>query len=139
MPNLDVTPSTEQVEARLREAPIVWLASTRPDGRPHLVPVWFFWDGATVLILSQPDNQKVRNIRHNPRVMLAIDDSHEGHDVVLLEGDAELVAEPAAAVTPPAYGEKYARLLAEMNWRTDDMIAAYRQAIRVRPVRFITW
>ena len=26
---------------RLATEPILWLATTRPDGRPHLVPVWF--------------------------------------------------------------------------------------------------
>ena len=28
------------IDQRLRDEPIIWLSSVRPDGRPHLVPVW---------------------------------------------------------------------------------------------------
>ena len=42
----------------------------RPDGAPHLVPIWFWWDGEAVLVFSKPDAQKVRNLRIQPRVML---------------------------------------------------------------------
>ncbi len=38
------------IEERLRSNEMVWLTTVRPDGRPHSVPVWFLWDGATVLI-----------------------------------------------------------------------------------------
>jgi predicted pyridoxine 5'-phosphate oxidase superfamily flavin-nucleotide-binding protein len=34
-----------QTEAALRDDPVVWLSSVQPDGRPHVVPVWFHWDG----------------------------------------------------------------------------------------------
>ena len=44
----------------------------RADGRPHLVPVWFLWDGETLLIFSEPEKQKVRNLRANGQVSLAL-------------------------------------------------------------------
>ena len=47
-------PNNAHVEQRLREEPIIWLTTVRPDGRPHTVPVWFLWDGETFLIFSQP-------------------------------------------------------------------------------------
>jgi PPOX class probable F420-dependent enzyme len=57
---------------RLQNDIIIWLSTVRPDGRPHLVPVWFLWDGQTILIFSKPD-QKIRNLRQNPAVMLGLD------------------------------------------------------------------
>jgi hypothetical protein len=39
------------IDARLRHEPIIWLSSVRPDGRPHLVPIWFLWDGAVLSVL----------------------------------------------------------------------------------------
>jgi PPOX class probable F420-dependent enzyme len=90
-----------------------------------------------MLILSQPNTQKIRNLRHEPRVTLALDDSKHGNDVVVLEGKATLLPEPSSAVAPPAYAEKYADLLRTMNWDAATMIADYSQAIRVVPTRFI--
>ena len=81
-------PKDAHIDERLRAEPIIWLATTRPDGRPHLVPVWFFWDGETITIYSQPNNRKMRNLQHNPHVSLALNTADEGDDVVIVEGKA---------------------------------------------------
>ena len=36
-------------DTALREDPVVWLSSVQRDGRPHLVPVWFHWDGEQIV------------------------------------------------------------------------------------------
>src|SRR5690349_16036956 len=105
-------PRGAQIDARLRAEPIIWLSSVRPDGRPHLVPVWFWCDGAMILIFSKPAAQKVRNLRHNPQVMLALDSADEGEDVVLLAGRAALLGADAPRSTLPEYAAKYAALMA---------------------------
>src|SRR5215469_10155544 len=66
------------IDQRLCTDPVIWLHSTRPDGRPHVVPVWFLWDGATILIFSLPNTQKLRNLQHCPTVMLALDSANQG-------------------------------------------------------------
>jgi len=137
---LDLRDSTgAHIDARLRAEPIIWLSSVRPDGRPHLVPIWFVWDGAEILFFSKPAAQKVRNLRHSPQVMLALDSADEGEDIVLLEGRAELLGEGAPQSTLPEYAEKYAALMARINMAADWHAAEYNQAIRVtveRVVRF---
>jgi PPOX class probable F420-dependent enzyme len=139
VPILDHTAETDRREERLRGDPIAWLGSVRPDGRPHLVPVWFSWDGETVLILSQPDTQKIRNLRRDPRVTIALDDTRAGRDVVLLEGDAMLEPAGERATEVSAYLDKYAGLLDEMEWQPQDYVEEYAQAIAVRPTRWIAW
>jgi PPOX class probable F420-dependent enzyme len=127
------------IDARLRSEPIIWLSSVRPDSRPHLVPVWFLWDGAAILIFSKPAAQKVRNLRHNPQVMLALDSADEGEDIVLLQGRAELLGDDAPQSTLPEYAEKYAALMARINITAESMAAEYTQAIRItieRQVKF---
>ena len=79
-------PKDAHIEQRLRSELIIWLSTVRPDGRPHLVPVWFLWDGATFLIFSQPKDLKLRNLRHNPDVVLALETRDQGNEVVLIEG-----------------------------------------------------
>lgn len=126
------------VADRLRTDQIVWLGTVRADGRPHLVPVWFLWDGEAVLIFSKTD-QKVRNLRNNPNVVLALDDTKGGGDVGLVEGTAELPTESTADVAPAAYFEKYAAAIAQFGWNREGMAAEYHQPIRVRPSRLISW
>src|SRR5688572_8840926 len=48
-----------------------WLATTRPDGRPHLVPVIGFWiDGAMHLVAGE-GTQKARNLAEDGRCVIA--------------------------------------------------------------------
>src|SRR3954447_5088322 len=94
--------------SRLLDAePVVWLSTVRPDGTPHLVPIWFSWDGESVLIASKPHAKKVANLRANPRVMLALGEPEDDFDVGLLEGVAEVLDEPAAQALPPSHLRKY--------------------------------
>jgi PPOX class probable F420-dependent enzyme len=143
MPNLNA-----HVEQRLRNDPLVWLITVRPDGRPHVVPVWFFWDGEIFLIFSQPNKPKVRNVRQNPNVTLALDGTGKfGDDVVVVEGTAELLNEPSLSLlkTYPAIAEKYEDLLQSMreagfvNQDLDiqALAADYSQPIRITPTRLL--
>jgi PPOX class probable F420-dependent enzyme len=130
-------PNGAHIDARLRAEPIIWLSSVRPDGRPHLVPVWFWWDGAAILIFSKPAAQKVRNLRHSPHVMLALDSADEGEDIVLLAGRAELLGADAPRSTLPEYAEKYAALMTRIGMAADWHAAEYSQAIRVNVERLV--
>lgn len=130
-------PEHAHLQERLARDLIVWISSTRPDGRPHLVPVWFLWQGGDLLMFSKPD-QKVRNLRAHPAVMFALDNTDDGEDVALIEGVATLL--PAGEVTPESlstYAEKYHGKLTEMGWTPASMAQSYTQAIRITPTRFL--
>jgi PPOX class probable F420-dependent enzyme len=104
------------------------------------VPVWFFWDGETFLIVSQPNKQKLRNVRQNPNVTLALDGTGNlGVDVVVVEGTAELLHEPSVSLlgATPAIAEKYDFLLKSMNADHEALAAVFSQPIRVTPTRFL--
>jgi PPOX class probable F420-dependent enzyme len=124
------------IAERLRTNSIVWLTSVRPDGRPHSVAVWFYWDGTTFLMFSRPNNQKLLNIQHNSKVLIIVDDSKEGSDPITIEGNAELV-ENLALEQIPEYIAKYSERIARMKWTPESMAADYSQAIRITPTRFM--
>jgi hypothetical protein len=42
----------KHVQTRLKRELIIWLVTTGKDGRPHSVPVWFWWDGKSFLVYS---------------------------------------------------------------------------------------
>ena len=93
----------ERAIARLRAATIYWIATTRPDGRPHSMPVWGVWvDGA---LWFGTYGQKVRNLAHQPWTVAHLE---SGEDVAIIEGPVERLpfaeAPPAVAA---AYGAKY--------------------------------
>src|SRR5438552_19028464 len=137
---LDKTrPKDVHIDTRLRTEPIIWLSTVRPDGRPHLVPVWFLWDGETILIFSKPNNQKIRNLQENPNVMLALEAADQGNDIVLIEGQADFVEGPDLSPAMPPYAQKYAPLLERMNWTAEQMADSYTQAIRVTPRRVFSY
>ena len=125
------------IDRRLRRELIIWLSTVRSDGRPHLVPVWYLWDGHTLLIFSEPSAQKVRNLRHSRQVVLALDTADEGEDVVIVEGEATLLRAGTIDCTLPAYVEKYARLMARIGTSPARMAARYTQAIQITPARFL--
>jgi len=121
---------------RLRDDLIIWFTSVRPDGRPHSVPVWFLWDGTSILVYSRP-GQKIRNIQHNPAVILALDDTKGGEDVVSLEGRAELLDDPTLGMANPPFVAKYEALVTAMNITPEQIASVYNQVIRVTPTRFL--
>jgi PPOX class probable F420-dependent enzyme len=132
-------PKHVHIDQRLRAEPIIWLSTVRADGRPHLVPVWFLWDGSTILIFSQPDNQKIRNLRQNVNVALALEATNDGEDVAIFEGTAALLDEKTADLITSAYIEKYGKMMEAMGWQAEGMAASYSQPIHVTPTKVITW
>ena len=80
---------------RVEEAKNVWMATVRPDGRPHLVPVWYVVDGGRWYFCTAPGSVKARNLTRNPQVALALED---GSNPVIVEGEAQPVSPSAAIV-----------------------------------------
>lgn len=128
-----------RIDGFLARESTVWLSTVRPDGAPHLVPIWFSWDGREILIASKPGAQKVRNLRVNPTVMLALGEAEEDFDVGLMEGRAELLDRPAAEVLPASHLAKYSAHMARIGLTPDEFLATYSQVICIRPTRFLPW
>lgn len=130
-------PRDAHINERLRSEIMIWLSSVRPDGRPHLVPVWFLWDGETILIFSRPNTQKLRNLQHNQNVMLALDTARQGGDILMIEGKAEILKEPTSAFISSEYAEKYKERMARLHMKPEAMAQDYSVAIRITPTKFL--
>src|SRR5581483_7798609 len=109
---LDVnSPNGQRADRRLREEPIIWLTTVNGAGQPQSSPVWFLWDGRSILIYSRP-NQKVQNATRHPRVSLHLNDNGRGGDIVSIEGTATIDAAAPPAHKMAAYLEKYREAIA---------------------------
>lgn len=122
---------------RLTDERIVWFGSTRPDGRPHQVPVWFRWQDPELVVFTGADAQKLHNVRHQPSVALHLDTAMAGGDIVLLDGTAAIVDDGAVSHLVPGFARKYAPLLGSAGlsaWRT-----TFSQPILITATRVVAW
>ncbi|OEV08411.1 oxidoreductase [Streptomyces nanshensis] len=62
---------TEDVRERLTAAAVWFVATTSPDGSPHVSPMWVGVDGDTPWFNTSVGRVKERNLRHDPRVCLS--------------------------------------------------------------------
>jgi PPOX class probable F420-dependent enzyme len=127
----------KRAQGRLQKEIVIWLATVGADGRPHAVPVWFWWDGKSFLIYSVP-GQKVRDIEANPKVTLHLNTTPEGGDVVRIDGEAKRLRRHPPAYRVPHYIRKYSPLIKSYGWKPESFSHEYRVALRVRPTRFRT-
>ena len=70
------------------------LATVRPDGRPHVAPVWFTLDGDDVLFNTGADTVKGRNLQHTPRASFSVDLPVLPYAFVHLEGPVTFDDDP---------------------------------------------
>jgi PPOX class probable F420-dependent enzyme len=137
-PLLDITtPAGKRVQSRLQKDIVIWLATVGIDGRPHAVPVWFWWDGESFLIYSVP-GQKVKDIDANPDVTLHLNTTPDGGEVVRVDGVAKPIRRHAPAYKVPLYIRKYAALIKNNGWTPESFSREYHVVLRVRPSRFRT-
>lgn len=98
------------IEGRLVEALHYWMATTRPDGRPHVVPRWGAWIDGALYYDGSPDTVHAGNARVNPACTLHIGD---GREAITLDGHTEAskpVVGPIGEVVAAEIGRKYADL-----------------------------
>ncbi len=118
----------EDRDRRLLQERNIWMATVRPDGRPHLVPVWFVWTEGKLYVCIEPESVKARNLAGNSNVSLALE---QGNHPVICEGEAR----PLPAPWPPAvvalFQDKY-------GW---DISAErqYTRLVEIVPRRWLAW
>jgi PPOX class probable F420-dependent enzyme len=66
--------SKVKLEAFLAEPRNVIVAGARHDGRPHISPNWFYWDGEHFYVSTTRHRVKYRVFRRDPRAELLVDD-----------------------------------------------------------------
>ena len=127
--------SAVRVDARLRNDLVAWLITVAPDGTPMPTPVWFWWDGETMLVYSQPEKPKLRNIQTNPHVAVALRTDPLGSELVVITGDATVDPSAPKADDHADYIAKYASEIARLGSDPVSFAAGYSVPIRITPTR----
>ena len=115
-------------EERLRRSHDYWVATTWPDGRPHVMPVWGVWHDGCLWFSSSLRSRKARNLLADPRCAVTTDNALEP---VVVEGAADRVTDlaPIAGMLD-VLNAKY-----ETRYGVDFLDPAVNATFRVRP----TW
>ena len=62
------------------------LATTRPDGRPHVAPIWFVVDGKDLVFTTMATSVKGKNLAGDGRAALTVDDENFPYAFASVEG-----------------------------------------------------
>ena len=90
---------------RLERSRNYWISTSRPDGRPHAMPVWGIWLDDAFFFGSGRNSAKTRNLAANPAIVVHLE---SGDETVILEGQAESVVDSEVErQVDEVYGRKY--------------------------------
>lgn len=137
MARLDLSLTEDELQAFLSWQRVVRVATSDPDGLPHVVPLWFVWHDGTMFMNSTRGNVTLRNLRANPRVAGVVDDG-EGYEElrgVLLHGLVEPAdGDPRIETVSGLWSDKYlgGGPLPYGRWRN-------RVWLRMTPDRIKSW
>ena len=123
-------------EERLAKAGNYWFCTTRPDGRPHVVPAWAVWMDGAIYFDGSPETRRARNLARNPAITVHLEN---GSEAVIVDGDSEPVGKPDpqwAGRLADAFAAKYE---AAFGYRPDPKQWDEGGLWRVRPRTVLGW
>jgi PPOX class probable F420-dependent enzyme len=123
----------KRIARQLDDEIVVWLTTVGTTGTPAPTPVWFLWHDGELLISSQPDKAKLRNITARPQVALNFNATHTGGDVGVISGTAVVDEQPLSGDALAAYNAKYAGDIAGLGMTPDGFHQDYSVLIRITP------
>jgi len=126
------------VESRLVASPQYWMATVRPDGRPHVVPRWGVWLDGGLYYDGAPTTLHVRNITANPACTLHLEN---GWEAVVVDGTSA-PAQPPGLERGTRIAEAIAAKYAEKGYTPEPDAWEGEAAgglVRFTPRRVLAW
>ena len=144
MPPVFPADKKEQIESLLGQPVLARLATANPKtNQPHVVPVWFLWDGEYIWISAFSSTRKARDLGQNPRCAVLIEPEKSGDlQAVLFEGPAELIEQPRQLVCEVSLriythymGEEGVKAAEPQSWAVDPE----NRLVRLLPSHIYAW
>src|SRR2546423_2819937 len=138
--------SEEELQSFLDEQMIVSCATLGPNGRPHLVPLWYVHEGTELRGWTFAKSQKAKNLERDPRATLQVEDGVAYHELrgvmfeceVDVERDDSNVAEYGRALFRRYGGAVDGELAPEVEEMIEKQ-APKRVGLRFIPTRTVSW
>ena len=132
-----------EVDAFLAAEHTCRVATAGADGRPHVAPLWFVWDGGALWLNSTVHSQRWTDLTRDPRIAVVVD-AGERYDQlrgVELAGTATPVGPVPREDTGPVAELAGPELLFARKYAgTDTFTPDGRHAwLRVEPEKIMSW
>ena len=117
------------------------VASVGRGGSPHVTPLWFAWDGASLWLTSIVHSQRWTDLQRDPRVSVIVDAGTDFMELrgVELRGRAEVVGEVPRTGEPVPELEGPERLFAD-KYAGGTVVYDGRHAwLRITPTKVVSW
>ena len=128
----------KQIQAYLSKPHIADLATVRPDGSPHVAPVWFLYEDGFIKILAETSSVKVRNLKGESRVSVSIATDQRPYEYVIVNGVAEIsegdISDILRRISVHYQGLEEGERYAEKTLRELELCL-----ITIRPSKLIGW
>jgi PPOX class probable F420-dependent enzyme len=121
------------VNSRLRREKVIWFTTVDSERSPQPRPVWFHWDGKTILIFSEKSKAKLRHIAGNARVSLNFNTDEDGGDVAVLTSEAKILDDPPPTDRIKNYLRKYTQGIKDLDMTVAEFRERYTVPILVTP------
>lgn len=128
--------SQEDIDELLGRPLVSVVSTVRPDGTPHMTPVWHLVDGDDVIVTVDSSSVKARNVRANPVAALSVVTDETPQRWLLVSGKAELsterLEEIARKVSVHYMGEEEGIPYSEQAMKDFDFVL-----LRITPTRVV--
>jgi PPOX class probable F420-dependent enzyme len=138
----EIVMTDAEVRAFLVERMVMQCATIGPQGRPHLVPLWFVPEGTELISWTYAKSQKAKNLERDPRATVGIEAGVQYHELrgVTFECEVAVEREPERV---EAFGlTLFERYAGELSPEIRAMVAQQAQkrvGMRFVPSRTVSW
>jgi nitroimidazol reductase NimA-like FMN-containing flavoprotein (pyridoxamine 5'-phosphate oxidase superfamily) len=130
-----------EMENFLRKRLIAKLSTKGRDGFPHVVPIWFLYDKGEILMCTNGQTVKIKNIKEDKNVCILIDTAKDGLKIrgILIKGPAEILEDLDARKTNQRIHLKYMGRKGLADSKVSDYLSGDDVTITVKPERMCSW
>jgi PPOX class probable F420-dependent enzyme len=136
-----ITMSDDELQAFLAEQRVVTCATIGPNGRPHLMPLWYAVDDLVLRGWTYAKSQKARNLERDAHATLQVEDGELYHELrgVMMECDVAIERDAAAVAN---FGMALFQRFGATGPDVEAMIAKQapkRIGLTFTPTRIVSW
>jgi PPOX class probable F420-dependent enzyme len=131
--------SDDEIRAFIEEQMVMTIGTIGPNGRPHLMALWYVPDGLGLTGWTYAKSQKAKNLERDPRATIQVETGVQYHELrgVMMECDVQLDRD--AKPYGLALFKRYAGTLDESVTSMVEKQAPKRVGLRFTPTRIVSW
>ena len=133
--------SDDELRAFLAEKKVVTCATIGPNGRPHLMPLWYSATNLTLRGWTYAKSQKAKNLERDAHATLQVEDGELYQELrgVMMECDVSIERDPEQVAR---FGMALFERFGATGTDVENMIrgqAPKRIGMTFEPTRIVTW